>query len=135
MKADLEGKAAIQAESDIVNARMIVRDVAGAMEFGVTDVTRVVTAASELARNIFRYAGTGAMHWRKINSGGHVGLELTFEDSGPGIPDIHQALEVGYTTGGGLGQGLPGVRRLMHEMQIESEVGKGTRVTVKRWLR
>lgn len=135
MKAELEGKAVIKAESDIVNARMIVRDVAGAIGFGVTDVTRVVTAASELARNIFRYASTGAMYWRKINSDGHLGLELTFEDSGPGIPDIHRALEMGYTTGGGLGQGLPGVKRLMHDMQIESEVGKGTRVTVKRWLR
>jgi serine/threonine-protein kinase RsbT len=75
MKAEFEGKAAIKAETDIVNARMIVRDVAGAMGFGVTDVTRVVTAASELARNIFRYAGTGVMHWRKIINGGHVGVE------------------------------------------------------------
>src|SRR5215831_18197720 len=105
MPYDHEGKAGIKSEGDIVTARMIVRDVAQTMGFGVTDVTRIVTATSELTRNIFRYAGTGAMYWRRINSGSHVGVELTFEDGGPGIPDVQQALEMGYTTGGGLGQG------------------------------
>jgi serine/threonine-protein kinase RsbT len=127
------GEVCINSESDIVAARKIVRDAAIAMGFGVTDVTRIVTAASELTRNVFHYAGSGVMHWRTVNAGGVVGLELTFEDHGPGIPDIQRAMEVGYTTKGGLGLGLPGAKRLMDEMEIESEVGKGTRVTVKKW--
>lgn len=129
------GEVCINSESDIVAARKIVRDAAIAMGFGVTDVTRIVTAASELTRNVFHYAGSGVMHWRTVNAGGVVGLELTFEDHGPGIPDIQRAMEVGYTTKGGLGLGLPGAKRLMDEMEIESEVGKGTRVTVKKWRR
>jgi serine/threonine-protein kinase RsbT len=134
MKAEGGGRAVIRAEGDIVNARIIVRDVSQAMGFGVTDVTRIVTAASELARNIFRYAGTGVMYWRTVHAGAREGIELRFEDSGPGIPDVAQAMEMGYTTGGGLGQGLPGVKRLMHEMRINSQAGKGTHVTVTRWL-
>jgi serine/threonine-protein kinase RsbT len=135
MKDEREGKVRINSEGDLVTARKTVRDAAMAMGFGMTDVTRIVTAASELTRNVFRYAGSGVMYWRKLNSGDHVGLELTFEDSGPGIPDIEQALEMGYTTSGGLGLGLPGAKRLMDEMEIDSEVGKGTRVTVKKWRR
>lgn len=127
------GEVCINSESDIVTARKIVRDAAIAMGFGVTDVTRIVTAASELTRNVFRYAGSGVMHWRTVNAGGAVGLELTFEDHGPGIADVERAMEAGYTTKGGLGLGLPGAKRLMDEMEIESEVGKGTRVTVKKW--
>ncbi len=135
MKDEREGKVRITSEGDIVTARKIIRDAAMAMGFGMTDVTRIVTAASELTRNVFRYAGSGVMYWRKLNTDDHVGLELTFEDSGPGIPDIEQALGMGYTTSGGLGLGLPGAKRLMDEMEIESEVGKGTRVTVKKWRR
>jgi serine/threonine-protein kinase RsbT len=127
------GEVCINSESDIVTARKIVRDAAIVMGFGVTDVTRIVTAASELTRNVFRYAGSGVMHWRTVNAGGAVGLELTFEDHGPGIADIERAMEAGYTTKGGLGLGLPGAKRLMDEMEIESEVGRGTRVTVKKW--
>jgi serine/threonine-protein kinase RsbT len=129
------GEVCIGSEGDIVTARKIVRDAAMAMGFSVTDVTRIVTAASELTRNVFRYAGSGVMQWRKVKTGDTVGLELTFEDHGPGIPDVERALEMGYTTRGGLGLGLPGAKRLMDEMHIESEVGKGTRVTVKKWLR
>jgi serine/threonine-protein kinase RsbT len=127
------GEVCINSESDIVTARKIVRDAAIAMGFGVTDVTRIVTAASELTRNVFRYAGSGVMHWRTVNAGGAVGLELTFEDHGPGIADVERAMEAGYTTKGGLGLGLPGAKRLMDDMEIESEVGKGTRVTVRKW--
>lgn len=135
MANERAGEVRINSESDIVTARKIVRDTAIAIGFGVTDVTRIVTAASELTRNVFRYAGCGVMHWRMVNDGGVVGLELTFEDHGPGIPDIERAMEMGYTTKGGLGLGLPGAKRLMDEMEIESEVGKGTRVTVKKWRR
>ena len=135
MKAEREGKVRINSEGDIVTARKMVRDAAMAVGFSVTDVTRIVTAASELTRNVFRYAGSGVMYWRNLHTGEHVGIELTFEDSGPGIADIERAMEVGYTTNGGLGLGLPGARRLMDEMEIESEVGKGTRVTVKKWRR
>jgi serine/threonine-protein kinase RsbT len=133
MASERAGEVCINSESDIVAARKIVRDAAIAMGFGVTDVTRIVTAASELTRNVFRYAGSGVMHWRTVKAGDAVGLELTFEDHGPGISDIARAMEAGYTTKGGLGLGLPGAKRLMDEMEIESEVGKGTRVTVKKW--
>jgi serine/threonine-protein kinase RsbT len=128
-----QGQVRIDSEGDIVTARKVVRDAAVAIGFGVTDVTRIVTAASELTRNVFRYAGSGVLYWQKLNASNRVGIELTFEDHGPGIPDIEQAMEIGYTTGGGLGLGLPGARRLMDEMKVESEVGKGTRVTVKKW--
>jgi serine/threonine-protein kinase RsbT len=127
------GTVPINSEGDIVTARQMVRHAAIALGFGVTDVTRIVTAASELTRNVFRHAGSGVMYWRRLSTGDHLGLELMFEDCGPGIPDIEQAMEIGYTTGGGLGLGLPGARRLMDEMEIESAVGKGTRVTVKKW--
>ena len=135
MANERTGEVRIDSESDIVAARRIVRTTAMAMGFGVTDVTRIVTAASELTRNVFRYAGYGVMRWRAVKDGEVAGLELTFEDQGPGIPDLKQALEVGYTTKGGLGLGLPGAKRLMDEMEIESEVGMGTLVTVKKWRR
>jgi serine/threonine-protein kinase RsbT len=135
MKDEHEGAVRITSEGDLVTARKMVRQAAMTMGFGVTDVTRIVTAASELTRNVFRYAGVGVMSWRQVNAGGRVGIELTFEDQGPGIPDIAQAMEAGYTTGGGLGLGLPGARRLMDDMQIQSEVGKGTKVTVTKWRR
>lgn len=133
MTNERTGEVRIDSESDIVTARKIIRTTAMAMGFGVTDVTRIVTAASELTRNVFRYAGSGVMRWRMVNASEVLGLELTFEDQGPGIPDIAQAMEAGYTTKGGLGLGLPGAKRLMDEMEIESEVGKGTRVTVTKW--
>jgi len=113
-----------------VKARQVVRGTASASGFRLTDVTRIVTAASELARNVFKYAGSGVMQWQTLNKSGRVGVELTFEDNGPGIAKVEQAMEEGYTTGNGLGMGLPGAKRLMDEMEIQSEVGKGTTVTV-----
>jgi serine/threonine-protein kinase RsbT len=88
-----------------------------------------------LARNVFRYAGSGIMRWQALDTGGRIGIELTFEDRGPGITDIEQAMEAGYTSGGGLGLGLPGAKRLMDEFEIASEIGKGTIVTAKKWHR
>jgi len=123
----------IMAEGDIVAARNFVRQAAAGVGFGLTDVTRIVTAASELARNAFRYAGGGVMQCRRLDANGKIGIELTFEDRGPGIADIKQAMQEGYTTSGGLGLGLPGAKRLMDEMEVRSEIGKGTAVTVRKW--
>lgn len=134
MTGNFDGEVRIDAEIDIVKVRMSVRDIAASMGFGVTDVTRIVTAASELARNVYRFAGKGSMMWRVVNSDRDKGIELVFMDSGPGIPDIGKAMEVGYTTANGMGLGLPGAKRLMGEMEIQSEAGKGTTVTVRKWL-
>lgn len=113
----------------------LVRNAATALGFGITDVTRIVTAASELTRNVYQYAGSGVMRWQTVSSSAGVGLELTFEDRGPGIPDVAKAMQSGFTTAKGLGLGLPGAKRLMDEMSIESRVGKGTTVQVRKWLR
>ena len=129
------GEFRITSENDIVMARKVVRDAATALGFGLTDVTRIVTAASELTRNIYHYAESGVMRWRSLNQGALVGLELTFEDSGPGIADLEKAMEMGFSTGKGLGMGLPGAKRLMDELVIESTVGKGTTVVVRKWLK
>ena len=129
-----QGEVAISEEVDIVAVRKAVRGASAAGGFGVTDVTRIVTSASELARNVYVYAGSGVLRWRLLNADGRSGIELTFEDQGPGIADVDQAMEVGYTTSGGLGMGLPGSKRLMGEMEVRSEVGSGTRVTVRKWL-
>ena len=135
MNESHQGEFRITSENDIVMARKVVRDAATTLGFGITDVTRIVTAASELTRNIYHYAKSGVMHWRSLNQDASVGLELTFEDSGPGIPDVEKAMEIGYSTGKGMGLGLSGSKRLMDEMTIESTVGKGTTVVVRKWLR
>ena len=127
-------KVDITSESDIVQVRTTVRETAINIGFGVTDVTRIVTAASELARNIYRFAGTGVMYLKTLDNGGRKGIELIFEDSGPGIENIEVAIGEGYTTGNGLGLGLPGTQRLMDEMEIDSKVDTGTTVRVVKWL-
>lgn len=129
-----QGEFRITSENDIVMARKVVREAATALGFGLTDVTRIVTAASELTRNIYHYADTGVIRWRTLNHAAKVGLELIFEDDGPGIPDISKAMETGFTTGNGLGMGLPGAKRLMDELTINSTVGEGTTVVVRKWL-
>lgn len=130
-----QGEVPINSEGDIITARRVVRDTVSGLGFGITDVTRIVTAASELTRNIYSYASSGIMRWRVLDMGNGPGIELAFADRGPGIADIAQAMEMGYTTGGGLGMGLPGAKRLMDEMEIQSTVGQGTTVTVRKWLR
>jgi len=135
MNEPQQGEFRITSENDIVMARKVVRDAATTLGFGITDVTRIVTAASELTRNIYHYAKSGVMRWRSLNQGARVALELTFEDNGPGIPDVEKAMEMGFSTGKGLGMGLPGSKRLMDEMTIESKVGIGTTVVVRKWLR
>lgn len=135
MKDINSGEVSINSESDIINSRKVARSVAVRVGFGITDVTRVVTAVSELARNIYVFAGSGVMRWSTHPSADSICLELTFEDKGPGIADISQIMMPGYSTGGGLGMGLPGCKRLMDEMEISSEVDKGTTVIIKKWMR
>ena len=125
---------AIRSEHDIVLARQNVRRVAQDIGFGIVDQTKIVTAASELARNTVIYGGGGEMRIERLYGGPkRTGLRLTFEDKGPGIPDIELALRDGYTSGNGLGLGLNGARKLSHEFDIWSKVGEGTRVTITRW--
>lgn len=133
MNSGLQGEMDIKSEGDIVAARRTVRDAAAQIGFGITDVTRIVTAASELARNVFKYAGEGVMHWRRLDEPGRAGIELRFIDRGPGIADVQQALQEGFSTGAGLGLGLPGAKRLMDELEIQSAAGQGTSVTLKKW--
>lgn len=133
MSAPAEGELQIESESDIVNARRTVRELAGQVGFGLTDVTRIVTAASELARNVYKYAGKGVMHWRSLQRDGCQGLELCFIDHGPGIADLELAMQEGYSTSGGLGLGLPGARRLVDEMELESKPGRETTITLRKW--
>lgn len=135
MNGDHHGRVRVESEGDIVTVRRKIRDSAKELGFGLTDVTRIVTAASELTRNITLYAGSGEVRWEAVSSSGTQGIELVFQDRGPGIPDIELAMEEGYTTSGGLGLGLPGAKRLMDEMEIETEVGRGTKITVRKWRR
>jgi serine/threonine-protein kinase RsbT len=135
MIAVSQGEVSIKEETDIVVARRTVREAASRVGFGAVDTTRIVTAASELARNAFKYGKGGVMSWRSLTDGQRSGLELRFADRGPGIPDVNLALREGFSTAGGLGMGLPGARRLMDEMEIETSLGNGTTVIVKKWLR
>ena len=123
----------IRIESDIVHARLAVREAAKALGFGPTDTTRIVTAASELARNILKYAGSGLVRVRALDTAEHTGIEIEFEDQGPGIADLDQAMTEGFSTSGGFGMGLPGAKRLMDELNIQSELGVGTRISLKKW--
>jgi serine/threonine-protein kinase RsbT len=123
----------IRSAEDIVLVRQIVRKWAVGLSFGLVDQTKIVTAASELARNTFGYGGGGILTLEELEDGGRRGLRLTFADQGPGIPDVELALRDGYTTGTGMGLGLGGSRRLAHEFAIASRVGEGTSVTIVRW--
>src|SRR5512140_2547189 len=123
----------IQSSADVVAVRQAVRMGATELGFSLVDQTKIVTAASELARNTLDYGGGGALHLQTLNDGLRKGLKLMFEDHGPGIPDIQMALKDGFTSGGGLGLGLGGARRLVNDFDIQSKVGEGTRVSITRW--
>lgn len=123
----------IQSSADVVLVRQAVRQWAVELRFSLVDQTKIVTAASELARNTLDYGGGGMVKLEALQEGIRRGLRLTFEDSGPGIPDLDLALKDGFTTGGGLGMGLSGTKRLVNEFNIVSEVGKGTCVTITKW--
>ncbi|MEW9551592.1 anti-sigma regulatory factor [Nonomuraea sp. NPDC050783] len=126
---------AIAGNSDVVIVRQQVRNSAQQVGLSLVDQTKLVTAASELARNALIYAGGGRVRIEVVNNGLRDGLRLDFTDEGPGIPDLEQALTDGWSTGGGLGLGLSGSRRLVDEFDLESKPGEGTRVTVTKWAR
>jgi serine/threonine-protein kinase RsbT len=123
----------LRSGEDVVRLRQAVRERAVAAGFSLVDQTKIVTAASEIGRNTVQYGGGGTASIEIIANGARRGLRLRFRDEGPGIPDIAQALQDGFTTGGGLGLGLSGAKRLSDEFDIESEPGKGTRVSMVRW--
>jgi serine/threonine-protein kinase RsbT len=123
----------LESEHDIVVARGEVRRFASALGFSLMDQTRLATVTSELARNVVKYARRGRLIAQPTEALRGVGLRLIFEDEGPGIPNIEAAMRDGFSTGRGLGKGLPGSKRLVHEFQIESNAGRGTRVTIVRW--
>jgi serine/threonine-protein kinase RsbT len=123
----------LRQESDVVIVRQAVRAWALEAKFSLVDLTKMVTAASELARNTLNYGGGGVARLELLRDGIRTGLRVTFEDEGPGIPDIEQALGDGFTTGGGLGLGLGGARRLVNEFEIRSTPGQGTTVSIARW--
>jgi serine/threonine-protein kinase RsbT len=123
----------VRSEEEVVRVRQFAREWSIRLGFGLVDQTKIVTAASELARNTVLYGGGGTVRFQALNDGPRRGLRLVFEDKGPGIADLQLALKDGYSTGTGLGLGLSGAKRLMSEFEIESALGQGTRVAVTRW--
>jgi serine/threonine-protein kinase RsbT len=123
----------IQSSEDVVAIRQAVRQCAVDLGFNLVDQTKIVTAASELARNTVQYGGGGTVMIEGLQEGGRKGLRLTFEDRGPGISNVELAMKEGFTTGSGLGLGLSGAKRLSNEFSIDSRPGQGTRVTIIRW--
>ena len=123
----------LQSEEDIVGSRQRVRVLTQQLKFSLVDQTKMITAASELSRNTLVHGGGGQMRWELLDDGVRRGLRLHFEDSGPGIPDTRLALTDGWTSGKGMGLGLPGSKRLVHEFDLQSAPGHGTRVSITRW--
>jgi serine/threonine-protein kinase RsbT len=123
----------VRSDSDVVQVRHAVRALASEMQFSLVDQTKLVTAASEIARNTLQYGGGGTAEIEVVARDGKRGLRMAFEDRGPGIADVAQALRDGYTSGSGLGLGLGGAKRLVNEFDIITRIGEGTRVTLVRW--
>jgi len=130
-----ERRVRITTDSDIVAARDEGRRVAATLNFSSSDLTVIATAISEVARNILSYAGSGDIELSRLERNGRWGIAIVARDNGPGIADVRQALEDGYSTSGSLGLGLPGVRRLMDDFEIQSAPGTGTVVTCRKWAR
>ncbi|MGE3270577.1 MAG: anti-sigma regulatory factor [Chloroflexota bacterium] len=132
-----ETRVPLAGEDDIVASRQRAREIARRVGFGAVDQSRIATAVSELARNVIRYAtnSRGVTTIREVQANGRAGIEIVVSDEGPGIADLEQAMRDGFTSGGGMGMGLPGTRRLMDEMTVDSEVGRGTTVTIRKWRR
>ena len=128
-----ELRLAIASDADVIAARQQGRDLAAQHGFSAGDQTVIAVAISEIARNILRYAKAGEVVLRTVNSANRTGIVVIARDQGPGIRDVELALQDGYSTSGGLGLGLPGARRLVDEFDIQSELGKGTTVTLKKW--
>ena len=125
----------ITSDQDVVRVRQLVRTVAVAVKLSLVDQTKLVTAASELARNTLVYGGGGTVEVSQVDNGRRQGIRIVFADEGPGIADVDLALTDGYTTGSGLGLGLSGARRLVDEFGIDTEAGQGTSITVTKWCR
>ena len=130
-----EIRVAIERDDDVVVARSKARELAAGLGFTGTDLTLLATAISEIARNITTYAQRGEVCIAQVSRGGRRGVKVVASDNGPGIADVELALRDGYTSGKGLGLGLPGARRLMDEFEIDTEVGRGTRITMLKWGR
>ena len=133
MTATTHDQLPLRTEQDIVLARQKVRKLTQELAFSLVDQTKLVTAASELARNALIHGGGGTLYWEVFTDGLKRGLRLTFVDEGPGIPNLELAMMDGWTTGTGLGMGLSGAKRLVNEFDIQSQPGTGTRVTIARW--
>lgn len=133
MTPTTQGESPLRSEQDIVLARQTVRRLTQELGFSLVDQTKMVTAASELARNAFTYGRGGTMHWEILEREPKRGLKLRFADEGPGIADLDLALTDGWTSGTGLGMGLTGAKRLVNEFEIDTRPGGGTRVTIVRW--
>ena len=127
------GTQPIRIEQDVVLARQTARKLSTECGMRLIDLTKLVTAVSELARNTMVYGGGGDMDWQILDDNGRVGLRLTFRDEGPGIPDLKLAMTDGWTSGSGMGLGLTGAKRLVDEFVLDAEPGKGTRITITRW--
>ena len=123
----------VSSNDAVVNVRQSVREFAVDARLSLVDQTKLVTAASELARNMVVYGGGGIVLLEQLENDGRAGVRVTFEDQGPGIPDVALAMRDGYTSGGGLGLGLGGAKRLVHDFDLRTEVGKGTTVVITRW--
>ena len=128
-----KGEAPLRSEHDIVLARQAVRRLTQQLQFSLVDQTKMVTAASELARNAWIYGLGGTMHWEVVENAGRRGLKLLFADEGPGIPNLDLAMTDGWTSGKGLGMGLTGAKRLVNDFELDTRVGGGTRITITRW--
>lgn len=133
MSAEPTGTLPVQSEQNIVASRQMVRTLCQQLKFSLVDLTKMVTAASELSRNTLIHGGGGRMRWEVVEQNGKSGLRLHFEDEGPGISDLAAALTDGYSTGNGMGLGLPGSKRLVNDFEIETEPGRGTRVSITKW--
>ncbi len=129
-----ETRVTIQSDADIIVARQMGRELAEGIGFSGSELTVLATAISEIARNIIEYAGWGEIFLRQIQHGSRKGILVIARDRGPGIPDIELAMQDGYSTSKGIGLGLPGARRLMDEFEVESKVGGGTTVTMRKWV-
>ncbi len=125
----------IYTEWDIVAARQLGRNEAKKSGFGTVDQARITTAISELARNIYLYAGKGKIEIKRLSENDLYGITIIASDEGPGIPDMRKVMTDGFSTSGGLGAGMPGVKRLMDEFKVETELGVGTTITATKWLR
>ena len=133
MAVEPTGTLPILSEQNIVASRQMVRALCQDLKLSLVDQTKMITAASELSRNTLIHGGGGRMRWEVLDAGAKTGLALHFEDEGPGIADMKLAMTDGWTSGGGMGLGLPGSKRLVSDFTVDSAPGKGTRVSITKW--